>query len=78
MSQDSEPQILLRMVEALRQASGCAHQLAHAQQNPGFLATRDVLEALRETCMKMATSKPVPRQRVLAMLDERQAAIKVN
>lgn len=71
MAETTEPEMLLRFMDGLRQASGSAHQLAHAQQNPAFLAVRDTLEALRVTAMKMATASPVPRQRVLQMLDRR-------
>lgn len=135
MSEDSETQILSRLVDAtrqsadcvqqmcrslamfmpvdaktlikfrasLKQAAGCAHQLTHAQQNPAFLAIRDQLNELEKaqalgfsrdpqvgmawsmigtaldklwrTAEKMATSKPVARQDVLAMLDRRQAEV---
>lgn len=75
MAEDSEPQILIRFMEAMKQAAGCAHQLAHAQQNPAFLLVRDSCEALRQTSMRMAVSKPVPRKEVLAMLDRREGLV---
>lgn len=71
----TEPETLLRLMDALKQASGCAHQLAHMQQNPGFLALRDALEATHVTAMKMATRSPLPRQDVLAQLEERARAM---
>lgn len=63
--------MLVRFVDGLKVAAGSAHQLAHAQENPNWLKVRDMLEALIEKGQKLALSKAMPRQEVLANLDHR-------
>lgn len=74
----SEPEMLLRFVDGLKVAAGASHQLAHAQENPHWLKVRDLLENLIESGQKMAMSKSLPRQEVLAELDARQKKLETN
>lgn len=74
----TEPEILLRFLDGLKQAAASAHQLAHAQQNPQWLQVRDMLEGIRATGSVLATRRAMPRQDVLAALDRRQKSIVVN
>lgn len=75
MSETTEPEMLLSLINGLRQAAGSAHQLAHSQQNPSWLSVRNLLEACREKCIVMASAKPMSRQDVLTALDVRQREI---
>ena len=78
MPDTTEQQMLIRFLDALKQASGSAHQLAHAQQNPRWLQVRDNLEVLRTTAATMASSRPMARSEVISRLNERQSKVKVN
>lgn len=40
------PALLVDFVDGLKIAAGSAHQLAHAQMNPKWLDTRDILEGI--------------------------------
>lgn len=40
------PRIFLEFIDALKIAAGSAHQLAHAQMNPKWLDTRDIIEGV--------------------------------
>jgi hypothetical protein len=71
MADTTEPEMLMRFMQALKDAAGSAHQLAHAQQNPNWLSVRDLLEATREQGAKMAMRRSMPRQDVLTALDRR-------
>lgn len=68
----SEPEMLVRFVDGLKVAAGSAHQLAHAQSNPKWLAIRDLLENIIEGGQVLATSKAMPRQQVLDELHARE------
>lgn len=72
----TEPEMLIRFMEGLKQAAGSAGQLAHAQQNPRWLQVRQLLEAVRYNATKMATSSPMPRPEVLKQLDRRREGLK--
>lgn len=72
MSETQEPEALIRLLEGLRQASGSAHQLAHMQRNPQWLQIRDMLEAVRYNCQKLAQRRSLPNGEVLTLLDRRQ------
>ncbi len=74
----SEPEMLVRFVDGLKIAAGSAHQMAHAQSNPNWLKVRDYLENLIEAGQKMAIAKSVPRQEVLAQLDDRLKNANIN
>lgn len=65
----SEAEVLLRFMEAVKQAAGCAHQLAHMQQNPSYFQVRDLLEQTRLLVAKIGTGKPKSRQDVLVDLN---------
>jgi hypothetical protein len=67
----SEPEILLRLLDGLKKASGSAGQLAHHQQNPAWLDIRNNLEIMHKLCSQVATSRAVPRQEVLRSIDRR-------
>jgi beta-phosphoglucomutase-like phosphatase (HAD superfamily) len=70
MSADiNEPEALMRFMEGLKQAAGSAHILAHAQQNPGWLKIRDLLEATRAQGTKMAVRTPLSRQAARESID---------
>jgi hypothetical protein len=71
----TESEALIRFMDAMRSASGCAHQLAHMQQNPGFLKIRDLLEGVRTQAATMATRKSVPRLTVLESLAHMPAPV---
>ncbi len=45
-SPDQKPQLFLDFIDGIKVAAGSAHQLAHAQENPKWLSTRDILEAV--------------------------------
>ena len=64
--------MLLRLMDSLKQAAGCAHQLAHAQQNPAWLDVRNALEATRAMAGAMAVKRAMPRQEVLEALKGRE------
>lgn len=70
--------MLLRLVNALKEAAGSCHQLAHAQQNPSWLSVRNLLEACREKCVAMAAAKPMARGDVLTALDIRQKGLNLS
>lgn len=70
--------MLLRFVDGLKISAGSAHQLAHAQQNPGWLKVRDLLENLVIQGQTMATAKAIPRQEVLRQLDVRKMNLSKN
>jgi hypothetical protein len=40
------PSLFVDFVDALKVAAGSAHQLAHAQMNPKWLDTRDIIEGI--------------------------------
>lgn len=75
MSEANESEIILRLLDALRKASGCAGQLAHHQQNPRWLDVRNQLEMTHTLCATMSAAKAVKRQAVLAMLDQRKVRV---
>lgn len=66
-----EPEMLLGFMDSMKRAASYANGMAHAQQNPQWLAVRDLLEGCRGQAVKMATQKAVPRHQVLGMLDHR-------
>jgi hypothetical protein len=41
-----KPLLFVEFVSGVKVAAGCAHQLAHAQENPHFLSIRDLLEGV--------------------------------
>jgi hypothetical protein len=69
MREASESETLLRFMDAMKQAAGCAHQLAHMQQNPNWLRIRDLLEGVRQQASKIGAGRSVPRQAILAQFD---------
>lgn len=40
------PELFVDFIDAIKVAAGSSHQLAHAQMNPKFLDTRDILEGI--------------------------------
>ena len=51
------PRTLTELRHSLRQASGSAHQLGHAQQNPAFWGLRDALDGVGQTVTAAALSR---------------------
>ncbi len=45
-SGDKKPELFVDFIDSLKVAAGSAHQLAHAQENPKWLSTRDLLEGV--------------------------------
>lgn len=74
MSEPTEPQMLSRFIDGLKQAAGSAHQLAHAQRNPGWLRVRDLLDGVINQGIAMATAKPLTEQETQRAVDVRQRA----
>ena len=72
MRETTEPEMLVRFLDGLKQAAGSAHQLAHAQQNPKWLQVRDLLEGVRGQGAALATRAPISRSEALTLLDRRQ------
>lgn len=68
MFMPSEPRTLMKFRASLRQASGCAHQLAHAQQNPAFLALRDQLDQTTKLATGMGMSRDPKAGLAMAMV----------
>lgn len=73
----TEPEMLSRLIEGLKQAAGSAHQLAHAQRNPNWLTVRNMLEAAVNQCITMATSRPLTEQEVAVALARHEAKQKL-
>lgn len=48
-----KPRIFVEFIDGLKISAGCAHQLAHAQENPYFLTIRDTLEGIIEIGQKL-------------------------
>ena len=51
------PRTLTDLRRHLRQASGSAHQLGHAQHNPAFFGLRDALDGVAKTATAVALSQ---------------------
>lgn len=51
------PNSLIRFRRAMKDASGSAGQLAHAQQNPAYLTLRDQMEAIVPQATQAAMSR---------------------
>ncbi len=60
------PKLLIRFRSALRQSSGCAHHLAHMQQNPQFLALRDAMDQTSSLATKISMGNGAMAGAVLA------------
>jgi hypothetical protein len=43
---EEKARLFIEFIEGIKVAAGSAHQLAHAQENPKWLDTRDLLEAV--------------------------------
>lgn len=43
---EDKPQLFVDFIDGIKVAAGSAHQLAHSQQNPKWLDTRDLLEGI--------------------------------
>lgn len=52
---NKKPKIFIDFINGLKISAGSAHQLAHAQQNPGFLNIRDTLEGIIEVGQRLPT-----------------------
>lgn len=74
------PGDLTTMLRWMRQASGSAGQLAHAQANPAFLSIRDNLETMRGMVMRVSLADPLRSGLLLATLGNAltQAAVTVG
>ena len=77
MSEPTEAEVLLRLVDAAKTAAGCAWQMTHMQQNTNWLIFRDLLEQVAQDAVVLATAKPMGRQALLAAADQRAAAHQV-
>lgn len=62
------PRVLIGLRHQLRQASGSAHQLGHAQANPAFFDLRDQLDAVATNAPALAMSRSPQAGLALAML----------
>lgn len=71
MSDPSEPQMLSRFLDGIRQASGSAHQLAHARRDPRWLKVRDMLEAIRNSGSQLAVRSALSETATLEALNRR-------
>lgn len=45
-SREDKPKLFVDFIDGLKVSAGSAHQLAHAQENPKWLDTRDLLEGI--------------------------------
>lgn len=76
MAAPTEAEVLSRLMQALRDASGCAHQLAHAQQSPNWLIIRDNLETMSKAVRALSLSRAMSRQAVLEKLTIRENSVR--
>lgn len=77
MSEPTESEVVLRLVDNLKQATGCCWQLLHIQQNSNWMIFRDLLEQVTQDVAALATAKPMARQVLLQNVDQRAKEFKV-
>lgn len=51
--------VLSEFIEGLNDANGAASQLIHHYQNPKWMAIRDILNFIRDGCIKMAVAEGI-------------------
>lgn len=57
MSDLTERDVYLRLIDAIRTAAGCAQQLAHLRKDLRWLRVRDVLEGMVNRLALLAARK---------------------
>lgn len=57
MSELTEQEIYMRLIDAIKTAEGCAQQLAHLRRDERWLSVRTVLESARSRITLLAMRK---------------------
>ena len=75
MSDLSEPQVLMVVLEGLKQAASGSRVMGQMQSRPQWFAVSDLLEGVRTRVAALATMSPTPHAEVIKQLHARNKVV---